>query len=109
MSTYWLWQQLSVASGIRVGKPEIVLEVSISEKTEKIYCPSSDEYIISAEIVEKAKELGATIIAYGTTWSRPTIEAIQHGKTLKISILGYSQLFAYLRRKGVNLAPEKNQ
>lgn len=109
MSTYWLWQQLSGVSGVQIGKPEVILEISFADKIEKIYCPSSDEYIISADIVEKAKELGATIIAYGTTWSTPTIEAVQHGKTFKISILGYSQLFAYLRRKGVNLAVEKNQ
>lgn len=103
MSCHWLRERLSTASGVTLDGNNSVLLATFAGRTERIYCPSSDEYTISADIVQKAKELGATIIAHADSWSSATEEAKEYAKSFKISIMKYSRLFGYMRRKGVKL------
>lgn len=101
MSTSWLYEQLSACSNVTTDGGNPVLGVSFSGKTEYVYCPNSSEYIISADVVQKAKDLGATIIAYGS-WCGASYDASQYGKKLDVSIMPYRSFFAYLKQKGVN-------
>lgn len=103
MSTYWLHNALKGATGVQSNGAEQLLVVQFAGRSEKIYCPTSDEYIVSAEVVLKAKELGATIVAYGDSWCDATLEAKNYGRQIGVSVMKYSSFFAYLRRHGVLL------
>jgi hypothetical protein len=96
-----LWQELSKNSNAVTDGGNPVLGISFNGKTEYVYCPTSDEYRVTADVARKAADLGATIIAYGS-WCDATYEAKQYAKKLGVTIMPYGALFAYLRRKGVH-------
>ncbi len=106
MSVYWLKDELTNAQNIEIEEQNHLLITRFANKTEKIYYPDPQEYIVSADIVQKAKNLGATIICYPTAWSQPTAEAKGYAKKLNIKLLKNAAFFAYLRRGGV-LLPRK--
>ena len=101
MSTFWLSQQLTNTSDAVVDGDNPILAVTFSNRVEHVYCPESDEYRITADVVKKAKELGATIIAYSSTWCEATYEGKQYAKSLGVSVMAFAAFFAYLKRKGV--------
>lgn len=101
MSTYWLRKELASTTDAILGGDDTALTLQLPERVEVVYYPDSDEYIISADIIQKAKESGATIVVYPTAWSKPTFEAQKYAKKLNISIMSNAQFFAYLKRKGV--------
>jgi hypothetical protein len=100
MTTVWLNQQLSTSNAIVSGGNPL-LEVSFAGRTERVYSPDSDEYRITADVVEKAKNIGATIIAYSSTWCDVTYEGKEYAKSLGVNIMQFNEFFAYLKRKGV--------
>jgi len=102
MSTYWLYQQLQGGSNVAVDGSDPILSVTFDHRTERVYCPTSDEYLVTAEVIQKAKDLGATIIAYGY-WCGVTYEAKQYGKKNGIAVMPYGGFFAYLKKHGVTL------
>lgn len=100
MSTSWLSEQLmSTDAAIDGGIP--ILAVTFAGRTERVYCPDSDEYRVTADVVRKAKDLGATVIAYSSTWCDATYEAKRYAKDLGVSVMAYNAFFAYLKHKGV--------
>jgi hypothetical protein len=105
MSTFWLSQQLMSKSDAVVDGGNPILAVTFAGRTERVYSPGSDEYRITADVVRKAKDLGATVIAYSATWCGTTYEAKDYAKTLDVSIMPFSGFFAYLKRKGVKFKP----
>lgn len=100
MTTFWLRDQL-VEKNVIVDNGNPVLSVTFAGRTERVYCPDSDEYRITADVVAKAKELGATIIVYSTKWCGITAEGKLHAKNIGIYAMPYNAFFAYLRSKGV--------
>jgi hypothetical protein len=103
VSTFWLDKQLAATDAVTDGGNPI-LAVTFADRTERVYCPDSDEYRVTADVVSKAKVLGATIISYPTIWSGTTYEAKQHAKSLGIIIMAHNGFFAYLKRKGVKFS-----
>jgi hypothetical protein len=101
MSTYWLNQQLVSTSDAEIDGGNPILAITFGGRTERVYCPDSDEYRITADVARKAKDLGATIIAYSSSWCEATYEGKQYAKDLGIHIMIFAALFAYLKRKGV--------
>jgi hypothetical protein len=83
-----------------------LIEMTIEGQRVGIYTPDVDEYIVNSDVVEKASELGATIISYSSSWCSTTAEAQQHARKLGITIMPHRSLFAYLRRAGIK---EKNK
>jgi hypothetical protein len=102
MSTYWLYQELRTSNAVVDGGNPI-LTVEFGDRTERVYCPDSDEYRVTADVIQKAKGLGATIIAYSNTWCGVTYEAKQYGKQNGIEVMPFGSFFAYLKRYGVDL------
>ncbi|KXV49876.1 MULTISPECIES: hypothetical protein [Acetobacteraceae] len=102
MSTNWLQQELAQKSNARTDSGDPILTVFLpTGREERIYSPDSDEYRVSADVVEKAARLGATIVAYSSMWCGVTIEGKEHAKTQGISIIPFAGLFGYMKRKGV--------
>lgn len=102
MSTSWLRQELARSSDARTDGGDPILSVILPNgREERIYCPESDEYRVSADVVEKAVRLGATIVAYSSSWCGVTVEGKDHATTVGISILPFAGLFGYMKRKGV--------
>ena len=81
------------AIGSRASRP--------NRQEERIDCPDSDEYRVSADVVEKAAGLGATIVAYSSSWCEATVEGKDHARARGISVLPFAGLFGYMNRKGV--------
>jgi hypothetical protein len=74
MSTKWLYDQLSEKSNATLDGGNPILTVEFGGRTERIYCPDSDEYRVTAAVVEKAADLQVTIIAYIQQWCGVTEE-----------------------------------
>lgn len=103
MSTFWLRGKLATGGNAKNDDGDPVLTIYFEDGgSVKIYCPSSDEYRITADVVEKASELGANMITYGS-WCDVTVEGKMHAKAKGISVVRYGGLFAFLRGKGVSM------
>jgi hypothetical protein len=101
VSTYWLNQLLISTSDADVDGGDPVIAITFGGRIERVYCPDSDEYRVTADVVRKAKDLGATIVAYSSSWCEATYEGKHYAKDLGIHVMPYAALFAYLKRKGV--------
>lgn len=102
MSTNWLRGELARCSDARTDSGDPILRIIMPNgREERIYCPDPDEYRVSADVVEKAVNLGATIVAYSSTWCGATVEGKDHATVRGISILPFAGLFAYMKREGV--------
>ena len=104
MSHAWLARQLRQATNAIVTEKGPILAVSYSGFTDYVYCPTTDEYRVTADVAHKAKELGASVIAYASTWCNSTHEAKEYAKTLGVSIMPYGAYFAHLKKKGVRVS-----
>ncbi|MGH6613666.1 hypothetical protein [Sphingomonas sp.] len=102
MSTYWLRGKLADGSDARTDGGDPVLTIFLGGgRDERVYCPDSDEYRVTADVVDKAVDLGANIIAYGS-WCDATVEGKLRAKAKGVSVVRYAGLFAFLRNKGVS-------
>jgi hypothetical protein len=104
LSTNWLRTAIDETSSAVSDGGDPILAISFEGLVERVYCPNSSEYNVDSDVVEKARDLGATVIAYSNTWSGATVEARIYGKRNGISVMRYAEFFAYLRRKGVSFA-----
>lgn len=98
MSTDYLRQKLSRAT---TDNGEPILTIHTDDGDLRVYSPDSDEYRVNADVVEKARDLGADIIAYAESWCGVTIEGGEHGKNVGIEIMPFADFFGMLRRRGV--------
>jgi hypothetical protein len=103
MSTGWLRGKLRGNEKVTIDNGDPVLSVKFAGREEKIYCPSPGEYRVTADVVRKAKGLGATIITCASTWCEATVEGKAYAKRLGITVMTYAQFFAYLKQRGVAL------
>lgn len=102
MSTSWLRRELAQSSDARTDSGDPILTIILpNAREERIYCPDSDEYRVSADVVEKAAGLGATIVAYSSNWCEATVEGKDHAKVRGINVMPYAGLFGYMKRRGV--------
>lgn len=101
MSTQWLRQTLARGSDAVTDGGEPVLTITHNAGTVRVYCPEPEEYAVNVDVVEKAAELGADMIAYATTWCRVTHEGKAHGDLRGVNVVPFAGLFAFLRRNGI--------
>lgn len=104
MSTLWLSTQLMNTNAV-IDEENSILSVTFAGRTERVYSPDSDEDPVTADVVRKAKDLGATIIAYSSSWCDATYEAKRYAKSLGVSVMPFNAFFAYLKNKGVAFKP----
>ena len=93
-SNYWLYKQLKQKPNLRVNPqftPLIIVDKVGVEY--QIYTPTPNEYLIDVDIVQKARELGANVISYPTSWCRASSEAISYGRMHKILVISHGKLF----------------
>jgi hypothetical protein len=62
----------------------------------------TDEYAVTGDVVKKAHDNGATIIAYAS-WCQVNYEAKRYGRELGLTVMAHAELFAYLKREGVSI------
>lgn len=98
MSTEYLRQKLSRAA---TDNGEPILTIHTNGGDLRVYSPDSDEYRVNADVVEKAHDLGADIIAYAESWCGVTIEGGEYGKNVEIEIMPFADFFRMLQRRGV--------
>ncbi len=97
MNNSWLYDQLTKHSHLKVEDNYYkFIQVVHKNKTYKIYTPTPDEYLITVDIVQKVKKLGATTVSYPTSWCRPSAEALTYGKDIGISVIPHAALFNML-------------
>jgi hypothetical protein len=101
MSTYWLRNKLASSSNAVTDGGDPVLTIKHNEGTIAVYCPNPDEYAVSADLIDKAKSLGANMVAYATTWCTVTYEGRAYGRSKGVDVVPFAGLFAVLRKKGV--------
>lgn len=90
---YWLYQQLSEIEGLTLeSNHRELIVVSKGTQTLRIYCPDSDEYIISTDVVQKVSEMGGDTISYPTSWCRAATEAILFGSSNGVEVLPHGAL-----------------
>lgn len=98
MSTRYLRQKL-VAADTDNGDP--ILAIQTDHGVLRVYSPDPSEYRVNADVVEKAHDLGADVIAYAELWCGVTLEGSEHGQSLGIQILPFASFFRMLRQRGV--------
>jgi len=101
LSTYWLRSKLERESDAVTDRGDPVVTITHNAGTVRVYCPNPNEYVVDADVVDKAAGLGANIIAYATTWRKATYEAKAYGQANGVEVIPYAGLFAMLRRRGV--------
>ena len=92
----WLFGQLR-------GMPGVVVEPGYTHliRAEKdghhyrIYTPTPDEYIISADLVQKARDLGANTLSF-PSWCRAAREGILHGQDVGVDVMPHGRLLDIL-------------
>ena len=97
MNNRWLYTQLRDKAGLYVSPayhPLIIVEKLGIEY--RIYTPNTDEYLITIDIVQKAKDMGANIISYPTSWCRASSEAFSYGKKNNLQVIPHGRLFELL-------------
>lgn len=98
MSTEYLREKLTRAATDN-GNP--VLTIHTNSGDLRVYSPDSDEYRVTADVVEEARDLGADIIAYAESWCGVTVEGEEYGKKVGVEIMPFASFFKLLRRRGV--------
>ena len=89
-SIYWIKRQLSEVLPIKIIN-ENTGEFIFDGKRMVLYCPTTNEYEINIQIIQKASRMGTNILAYPTQWCRATREAIEHGRTLGIKVIPFGK------------------
>lgn len=98
MSTAYLRQKLA---GAATDNGDPVLTIETDSGLIRVYSPEPSEYRVSADVVEKAQNLGADMIAYANTWCGVTLEGEAHGRAIGVDIMPFGEFFQMLRRRGV--------
>jgi hypothetical protein len=96
-NNFWLYKQLEQKSNLTVDSqfnPLVVVEKNGIEY--KIYTPKPEEYLIDIDVVQKAREMGANVISFPTSWCRASSEAISYGRVHKIQVIPHGKLFEIL-------------
>lgn len=96
-NNYWLFEQLKYRPQLRVNPqydPLIILDKGGVEY--RIYTPLSSEYLVSVDVVQKAKDLGANVISFPTMWCRASREAILYGRKHNIQVIPHGKLLQIL-------------
>jgi hypothetical protein len=97
VSNYWLYNKLKEIQHLDVDSNHSKLvTVKCYGIEHKIYTPSSAEYLITIDIVQKVIEMGGDTISYATAWCEASREAIIYGKQNGISVLPHGALFKKL-------------
>lgn len=91
-SIYWVRNQLLGKLDLKITS-ENTGEFEFRGKKLVLYCPTTDEYEITIDIVMKALKLKANILAFPTQWCSATREAIEYGKRLRIEIIPFGGFF----------------
>lgn len=100
MSNYWLYSQLKDQPHLEVDSNyHELVTVRYNGKVYKIYSPSSAEYIITIDVVQKIEALGGNTISFPTSWCQASREAILYGKRHGVTVLPHGALFSVLDAK----------
>lgn len=97
MTTNYLAQELK-AMGVQSDWASPVLSFVIGTRAFKVYCPSPDEYRITADVVQSSLELGATHITFAERWCEPTLDGEEYAKVKGVELLAYRDFFKWIRR-----------
>ena len=101
MSTAYLRQELA---GAATDNGDPVLTINADGGLIRVYSPDPDEYRVSADVVEKARHLGANVIAYSKAWCGVTLEGAEYGRAVGVDIMPFAEFFQMLRNRGVAVA-----
>ena len=99
MANYrWLQEQLRGKRWLDVDEHSSdLLRVQYGNQSYLIYAAAPGDYIVTIDTVQKAEELGANTVVYGSGRCRASAEALAYGKQHGIRVLNYAALFRRLR------------
>lgn len=97
MTTSYLAEQLK-SLGVDSDLASPVLSFAIGKSIFKVYCPSPDEYRITADVVQNSIELGASFITYAESWCEPTMDGAEHAQLHGVELMPYKAFFKHIQR-----------
>jgi hypothetical protein len=92
-SAYWLFNKIKDKNTCRFLN-ENCLEIDLDGNKIIVFCPTSDEYEITTAIVQKAKNMNATLLAYPHQWCKATSSAISYSKSVGIDIMPFGKFLS---------------
>ncbi len=100
MRNHWLYSRLKDQPHLEVdGNYHKLISVRYKGENFKIYSPSSGEYIITIDVVQKVEALGGNTISFPTSWCQASREAILYGKKHGVNVICHGGLFSILDAK----------
>lgn len=98
-NNYWLMGQIAAKANVKSVR-EVGVAVEFSTKTSSylVYTPNSDEYRVTADVVDKALEAGASIVTYSTSWCAHTEEGKDRGKEIGVQVMPHGAFFRRIDR-----------
>ena len=98
----WLFEKLKEDYQIDLAPQyEPTINFSIGGFSFRVYTPAPRDYIVSADVVERAIQAGANVIAYASSWAEPTIEGKNYADENGLRIFSYREFFQFIKKSGV--------
>lgn len=96
----WLWGQLKALGGDSVSsRYSPLISVTVDGSNEKIWFPTPDDYIVTAETVVEVNEVGGTWISYPSAWAGASMEADLKAEDLGMKIMSHKATISIIQRK----------
>lgn len=98
-NNYWLIEQLSKKPNVRsVREVGIAVEFTTDSGEYIVYTPNSDEYLVTADVIDRAQEAGATMVTYSTSWCGNTDEGKDRGREIGVQVMPHGAFFRRVDR-----------
>jgi hypothetical protein len=98
-NNYWLIQQIAGKANVKsVREVGIAVEFVTDGGTYVVYTPNSDEYRVTADVIDQAKEAGATMVSYSTAWCGNTDEGKARGREIGVLVMPHGAFFSRIDR-----------
>lgn len=74
-----------------------ILSIEYPGGNYRIFCPPSDDYIVTVEVVDKAIDFDATVIAYTESWQKLSPAAESYAAEMEIIMIEYKRLIGLIK------------
>lgn len=93
-NNYWLIEQISQKANVKsVREVGIAVHFTTDKGAYTVYTPNSDEYRVTADVIDRAKEAGATMVSYSTSWCGNTDEGRDRGREIDVQVMPHGAFF----------------
>lgn len=92
-------QQIAGKANVKsVREVGIAIEFVTDRDAYVVYTPNSDEYRVTADVIDRAKEAGASMVSFSTAWCGNTDEGKDRGKEIGVLVMPHGAFFNRIDR-----------